>query len=78
MKNRVRARYLDAPAGAASDEAPPIEVTATYVAANRELVVAFKQPLERLRTVRVEILDGVLGTDTQPLKPWSVTFETGG
>jgi hypothetical protein len=78
LRNRVRAHYVDAAPGGPAAAAAQIELTTDYVGANRELVVAFKAPLARLRRVQVEILDGVLGTDKQPLKPWSVTFETGG
>ncbi len=34
-------------------------------------------PLERFRTVTVELRDGVVGTDKQALKPWKLTFQTG-
>jgi hypothetical protein len=26
----------------------------------------------------VELIDGILGTDGQPLKPWTLTFALGG
>ena len=47
-------------------------------AATRVLELRFTQPLERFRTVQVDLLDGVLGTDQQPLVPWTLTFLTGG
>jgi hypothetical protein len=62
----------------ASAEPGPIEFTTRYIAPNRELVLTFPRPLSRFRTVRVELLDGILGTDKQPLKPWALTFEVGG
>jgi hypothetical protein len=28
--------------------------------------------------LKVELLDGILGIDAQPLKPWTLTFALGG
>ena len=42
------------------------------------LEITFAKPLERFRTLKVDLLDGILGTDEQPLKPWTLTFEVGG
>ena len=41
---------------------------------NRVLELKFTKPLERFRTLKVDLLDGILGTDGQPLKPWTLTF----
>jgi hypothetical protein len=38
----------------------------------------FARPLERFRTLKVELEEGILGTDQQPLKPWTLTFVLGG
>jgi len=38
----------------------------------------FVQPLERSRRVRIDLLEGIKGTDGQPLKPWSMVFTVGG
>ena len=56
---------------------PPAFTTA-YRPGNRMLEISFAEPLARFRTVRVELLNGILGTDEQPLVPWTLTFETGG
>jgi hypothetical protein len=40
--------------------------------------VRFAKPLERFRTVKVELLEGIVGTDAQPLKAWTLTFALGG
>jgi hypothetical protein len=40
--------------------------------------IRFAQPLERFRTVKLELSDQILGTDQQPLKPWTLTFSLGG
>ena len=34
--------------------------------------------LERFRTLKIDLVDGILGTDGQPLKPWTLTFALGG
>ena len=42
------------------------------------LELKFTKPLERFRTLQVDLLEGILGTDGQPLKPWTLTFALGG
>jgi hypothetical protein len=39
--------------------------------------VRFVQPLEPFRGVQIDLVDGILGTDQQALKPWTLKFETG-
>jgi len=41
------------------------------------LRIRFAQPLERFRTVRVELLEGIKAPDGQPLKPFQLTFTVG-
>ena len=38
------------------------------------LEIRFTKPLERFRTVRIELTEGILGTDQQPLVPWTLSF----
>ena len=45
--------------------------------ASRVLELKFTKPLERFRTIHIE-LDEILGTDKQPLKPWTLSFDLGG
>jgi hypothetical protein len=79
LKNRIRAGYFGAQTGAGGEPAPPTaDFTFQYIGANRVLEVRFTKPLERFRTLKVELLDGILGTDGQPLKPWTLTFSLGG
>jgi hypothetical protein len=75
FKGRVRARYIG-PEGEPGVEIPGL--TTEYRAPNRVLEIRFPQPLERFRTVEVELADGVMGTDKQALVPWKLTFTTGG
>lgn len=79
IKGRVRVRYLDAQTVERGEPTTPTaEFTTQYNGANRVLEIKFAKPLERFRTVKVELLEGILGTDAQPLKPWTLTFSIGG
>jgi YD repeat-containing protein len=51
---------------------------AVYDGASRSIAISFAEPLARLSTVRVEILDGVKGFDGAPVTPWVLTFSVGG
>jgi hypothetical protein len=42
------------------------------------LDIGFAHPLERFRTMKVELLEGIVGTDGAPLAPWTLTFSLGG
>ncbi len=74
LKGRVQVEYAP-PAGAAGPGSPVTAFTTEYRGAARVLELKFTQPLERLRTVRVSFGEGVAGTDQQPLKPWTLSFE---
>jgi hypothetical protein len=79
LKGRVRVQYLDAQSVERGEPTTPIVQFATqYSAANRVLELKFAKPLERFRTVNVDLLEGILGTDQQPLKPFRLTFALGG
>ena len=56
---------------------PKAEFTTQYLPGTRVLELKFANPLERFRTVTVELQDGILGTDKQPLEPWTLNFQTG-
>jgi hypothetical protein len=79
IKGHVRVHYLDTPTVQRGEpKTPAAEFTTEYHGLNRVLEIKFANPLERFRTVKVELLDGILGTDEQPLKPWTLTFAVGG
>ena len=78
LKGRVRVRYLESESVQRGEpETPTAEFTTQYVGANRVLELKFAKSLERFRTLTVELLDGILGTDEQPLNPWTLTFVLG-
>ena len=59
-------------------DTPTTEFTTQYLPGNRVLEIRFTRPLERTRKVYVELGDGILGMDQQPLVAWRLTFTTGG
>lgn len=73
FRGRIRATY----AGAAPASTDPLQFTTQYLPGNRVLEIRFANPLERFQTVKVELQEGVMGTDKQALIPWTLTFETG-
>ena len=78
FKNRVVVTYSDAEARQRGEPVTPAaEFTTQYLPGTRVLEIRFRRPFERFRTVTVALQEGVLGTDKQPLKPWTLTFQTG-
>src|SRR4051812_3781515 len=79
FKNHVRVAYAANAARPAVD-APPVapEFSTQYMPGTRVLEIRFGGAFERFQTVRVELMEGILGTDGQALKPWTLTFQTGG
>lgn len=79
LRGNIRVRYLDAQTAERGEPTTPTaEFALQYTPASRVLVLKFTKPLERFRTVHVELGDGILGTDKQPLKPWVLSFDVGG
>jgi Bacterial Ig-like domain len=79
LKGRIKPHYLESQSAERGEPVtPPVEFTVQYAAANRVLEIKFTRPLERFRTLKVDLVDGILGTDGQPLKPWTLTFMLGG
>jgi hypothetical protein len=79
LKGRIRVRYLDSQTVERGEPVTPTaDFTFQYTGANRMLELRFAKPLERFRTVKVDLLEGIMGTDGQPLKPWTLTFALGG
>ena len=58
--------------------AQAVDFIINYSAFNRVVELKFTRPLQQFRTLKVELLDGILGIDQQPLKAWTLTFEIGG
>jgi hypothetical protein len=82
LKGRVKPHYLQSPnaepATPVTPVTPPVDFTFQYAPANRVLEIKFTKPLERFRTLTVDLVEGITGTDGQPFKPWTLTFMLGG
>ena len=72
LKDRIRLTYSD------STEARAIAFTSNYTRENRALEIKPAEPLDPFKAVKMEILEGVKGTDGGPLAPFTLTFTTGG
>jgi hypothetical protein len=77
LKGHVDVAYVDGglPGGAILPPKP--EFTTQYNPISRVLEIRFGAPLARFRSVRVSLLEGIVGTDKQPLPPWTLEFQTG-
>ena len=79
LKDRVRLTYSAADSKERGEAQPPsIAFTTNYTKENRALEIRPTEPLARFRLVKMEILEGVKGTDGGPMKPFTLTFTTGG
>jgi hypothetical protein len=79
LKNRIKTSYLESQSVERGEPTTPsADFTFQYAPANRVLEIKFTKPLERFRTLKIDLVDGILGTDGQPLKPWTLTFALGG
>jgi hypothetical protein len=79
LKGRVKPHYLESQSAERGEPVtPPAEFTFQYAGANRVLEIRFAKPLERFRTLKIDLLEGIMGTDGQALKPWTLTFMLGG
>ena len=79
LKGHIKPRYLESQSAERGEPVtPPADFTFQYPPANRVLELKFAKPLERFRTLKVDLLEGILGTDGQPLKPWTLSFVIGG
>jgi hypothetical protein len=79
LKGHVKATYLQSQTAERGEpDTPTAEFTTQYTAASRVLELRFTKPLERFRTVKIELSEEILGTDKQALKAWTLSFDTGG
>lgn len=79
LPGRVRVSYSAQESAERGEPQPPaIGARLNYREPNRVLEIRFDSPLQRFRTVTVELLEGIRGTDGAPLKPWTLTFTLGG
>ncbi len=79
LKGNIHAHYLESQTVERGEPTTPAaDFTTEYNAANRVVELKFTKPLERFRTILIELTEGIIGTDKQPLKPWTLRFDLGG
>jgi len=79
LKDRVRITYSLADSKERGEaQPPPIGFATTYARENRALEIRPAQAWERFRSVKVEFLEGVKGTDGGAMPPFALNFTTGG
>lgn len=77
FSGRVKLAYTG-PAPAGAPPAPPT-FTVRYLDGTRALEIKLSAPLDRFRTVKVDLLEGIMSAvDNQPFAPYTLTFTTGG
>jgi hypothetical protein len=75
IAGQIRVSYV----GATAPDAPGSpEFQHSYDLGTRAIEVKFTNPLDRFRTVKVEMLDGLKTFDGAPVTPATLTFSTGG
>lgn len=77
LKDRIRIAYAPSPAADGNQPPPPVSVTFNYTPATRGLEIRPTEPLQPLRQVVFELLDGIHGPDGARLAPVRLTFTTG-
>jgi len=79
FKGHVRISYVGGESVERGEPQPPaITAEPRYDPGSRVLDIGFTTPLQRFRTMKVELLEGIVGTDGAPLQPWTLTFSLGG
>jgi hypothetical protein len=79
LKDHVRLTYSATDSKERGEAQPPsIAFTTHYTKDNRALEIRPTEPLQRFRLVKLEILEGVKGTDGGAMAPFTLTFTTGG
>jgi hypothetical protein len=79
LRGHIQTHYLQSQTVERGEPTTPAaEFTFQYNAPSRVLEIRFTKPLERFRTLKVDLQEGILGTDGQAMKPWTLTFSLGG
>ena len=78
FKGHITVKYSEAETRERGEpDTPKIDFSTQYLPGTRVLELKFANPLERFRTVTVELPESILGIDKQALKPWTLNFQTG-
>jgi len=73
FRSHVRIHY----GGATPPPTAPPTFTLTYNDGNRSIDIKFKDPLASFQVVVVELTEGIVAIDNQPMQPWTLKFTTG-
>jgi hypothetical protein len=76
IDGHISVSYVAPASGGAA--APPPAFTTSYNDVAHAIEIRFAQPLQRFQQVKVDVLEGIMSLDRQPVKPWTLTFTTGG
>ena len=76
IAGQIRVTYIGTAAPGAPESTP--EFKHSYDLGTRAIEIRFASPLDRFRTVKVELLDGIKAFDGAPVTPSTITFSTGG
>jgi hypothetical protein len=79
LKGRIEVSYsITQSRERGEPEPPPVMARVGYNPGARVMEITFDPGLERFRIVEVRLKEGIVGTDGAPMKPWMLTFTTGG
>jgi hypothetical protein len=80
FESQVRVSYLGSESVERGEPQPPASsFSLSYDSGNRVLEIRFVEPLERFRTVRIDLLEEIKAFDGVPMQePWTLTFSVGG
>ena len=79
LKGHIKAHYIESQTIERGEPTTPAaEFTMQYTGPTRMLELRFTQPLQRFRTIHIDLTDEIIGTDKQPLVPWTLSFDLGG
>lgn len=78
FKGHVTVRYVEQQTVERGEaHTPTVEFTTSYDEARRMLEISLAAPLERFRTVEVELSDAITSIGGVALKPWKLSFASG-
>jgi hypothetical protein len=78
LPGNIRVSYIGGPAVPAGAPAPNATFKLSYDGSTRAVELRLSEPMALLRTVRVEVLEGLKAFDGAPVTPFALTFTVGG
>jgi hypothetical protein len=78
LPGNIRVSYVGGPAVPPAAPAPNATFKLSYDGSTRAVELRLSEPMALLRTVRVEVLEGLKAFDGAPVTPFALTFTVGG